>query len=52
MTDTASDAFKIEKGTTQGDPLSSLLFNTVLQAALENDLNIRREKGMHGHQFG
>ena len=31
-------------GTKQGDPLSSLLFNTGLQAALEDDLERRREK--------
>ena len=30
--------FKIKKGTKQGDPLSSLLFNTVLQVALKDDL--------------
>ena len=51
-TDTESDAFKIETRTKQGDPLSSLLFNTVLHAALEDDLETWREKGMHGHQFG
>ena len=46
MTDTESDAFKIERVTKQGDPLSSVLFNTVLQAASEDDLKIWREKGM------
>ena len=30
--------FKIKKGTKQGDPLSSLLFNTVQQKALEDDI--------------
>ena len=30
--------FPIRKGTKQGDPLSSLLFNTVLQYSLENIL--------------
>ena len=35
-----------EGGAKQGDPLSSLLFNTVLQAALKDDLVRRREKGM------
>ena len=30
MTDKESDMFEIKKGTKQEDPLSSLLFNTVL----------------------
>ena len=38
MTDEESDMFEIKKGTKQGDPLSSLLFNTVLQLALKDDL--------------
>ena len=33
-----SNMFKIKKGTKQGDPLSSLLFNTVQQKALEDDI--------------
>ena len=36
-TDKESDVFE-KKGTKQGDPLSNLLFNTGLQAALEHDL--------------
>ena len=38
--------FEIRRGTKQGDPLSSLLFRTVLQAAMEDDLSRWREKGM------
>ena len=38
MTDEESNMFEITKGTKQGDPLSSLLFNTVLQVALKDDL--------------
>ena len=38
LTDEESDMFEIKKGTKQGDPLSSLLFNTFLQKALEEDI--------------
>ena len=38
LTDEESDVFPIKRGTKQGDPLSSLLFNTVLQYSLEKDL--------------
>ena len=38
LTDKESDTFSIKRGTKQGDPLSSLLFNTVLQYSLEEDL--------------
>ena len=44
LTDKESDAFPIKRGTKQGDPLSSLLFNTVLQYSLENDLKQWQEK--------
>ena len=38
MRDKESDMFEITEGTKQGDPLSSLLFNIVLQVALKDDL--------------
>ena len=38
LTDKESSVFSIKKGTKQGDPLSSLLFNTVLQYSSEEDL--------------
>ena len=34
----------MKRGTKQGDPLSSLLFNTVLQSSLEDDLKRWQEK--------
>ena len=46
LTDKESDMFAIKRGTKQGNPLSTLLFNTVLQAALEDDMARWREKGM------
>ena len=44
LTDKESDVFEIKRGTKQGDPLNSSLFNTVLLAALRNDLKQWREK--------
>ena len=46
MTDKESDMFDIKKGTKQGGPLSSiLLFNTVLQVALKDNLHtLAKEK--------
>ena len=38
LTDKESIGFSIKKGTKQGNPLSSLLFNTVLQYSLEENL--------------
>ena len=49
MTDKESDMFEIKKGTKQGDPLSSLLFNTVLQVALKDDLPRWQQKKRNGH---
>ena len=47
QTDEESEIFDIQKGSKQGDPLSSLLFNTVLQYALKNVVLIwQRKKGM------
>ena len=44
LTDKESDVFSIKRGTKQGDPLSSLLFNTVLQYSLREDLHRWQEK--------
>ena len=47
QTDEESDIFEIRKGTKQGDPLSSLLFNTVLQYSLKDDIQRwQKKKGM------
>ena len=51
MTDKESDMFEIKKGTKQGDPLSSLLFNTVLQVALADDIPRWQKKKRNGHVF-
>ena len=42
-----SDMFEIKKGTKLGDPLPSLLFNTVLQKVLEKYIQRwQKKKGM------
>ena len=46
MTDIESDDFPDSDGTEQEDPSSSLLFNSVLQYAMEEDLRTWREKGL------
>ena len=47
QTDEESIMFEIRIGTKQGDPLSSLLFNTVLQYSLKDDiLRWQKKKGM------
>ena len=38
QTDEESNIFEIRKGTKQGDPLSSLLFNTFFQYSLKDDI--------------
>ena len=45
QTDEESEIFDIQKGSKQDDPLSSLLFNTVLQYALKKrDTEIAKKK--------
>ena len=44
MTDEESDVFEIKRRTNQGDPLSSLLFNTVLQVAKKTTLHAGNKK--------
>ena len=44
LTDKESDVFSIKRGTKQGDPLSSLLFNTVLQYSLRENLDRWQER--------
>ena len=47
LTDEESNMFEIKKGTKQGDPLSSMLFDIVLQKALEDDIpRWQKKKGM------
>ena len=48
QTDEGSNIFEIRKGTKQDDPLSSLLFNTVLQYSLKDDI-LRWQKKRNGH---
>ena len=45
-TDTENDEIKIGTGSKQGDPWSSLIFKSVLQLAMEDDMQTWREKGM------
>ena len=47
QTDVESNMFEINKGTKQGDPLSGLLFKTVPQNSLKDD--IQWKKTFHDH---
>ena len=51
LTDKESDLFEIQRGTKQGDPLNSLLCNTVLHVALEDDMARWLEKGIYRLTF-
>ena len=47
QTDEESKNFDIQKGSKQGDPMSSLLFNTVLQYSLKDEIQRwQKKKGM------
>ena len=47
QTDEESESFDIQKGSKQGDPMSSLLFNTVLQYSLKDEIQRwQKKKGM------
>ena len=55
LTDKDGDMFEIKKGTKQGDPPTSLLFNTVVQVALEKETRnghlLRRWRSRLPHEF-
>ena len=51
-TDKESDMFEIKRRAKQGDRLSSLLFNTVLQMALKDDVERWRKSKRHGYTTG
>ena len=44
LIDVESDELGIARGTKEGDPLCSLFFNSVLQSALENDIEAWKDK--------
>ena len=49
QTDEESNIFEIQKGTKQGDPLSSLLLNTVLQYSLKDEIQRWQKKKRNGY---
>ena len=44
QTDEESNIFDIQEGSKQGDPMSSLLFNTVLQNSFEDEIQRWQKK--------
>ena len=48
QTDEESNIFDIQKGSKQGDPMSSLLFNTVLQYSLKEEIPSWQKKKRNG----
>ena len=46
LTDVESDEFSIAPGIKEGVPLSSLFFNSVLQSAVEKDIETWKDKGL------
>ena len=49
QTDEESNIFDIQKGSKQGDPLSSLLFNTVLQYSLKDEIQRWQKQERNGN---
>ena len=49
QTDEESESFDVQKGSKQGDPMSSLLFNTVLQYSLMNEIQRWQKKKRNGN---
>ena len=49
QTDEESNIFDIQKGSKQGDPMSSLLFNTVLQYSLKDGIQRWQKKKRNGN---
>ena len=49
QTDEESEIFDIQKGSKQGDPMSSLLFNTVLQYSLKDEIQRWQKKKRNGN---
>ena len=48
-TDEESNIFDIQKGSKQGDPMSSLLFNTVLQYSLNDETQRWQKEKRNGY---